>query len=190
MAIGATQLLKGQYAVRPVTFLIPATSKTLVENVFETTFSFDLNGVEAPCDVEAYIKMIPKTGKEVVGYRIIKSDAESSTGQTQTPQKQVAAERAGSQASDNFDLDRKAHDKKLGLAGIVQAMIARGALDSEITGNPNEMSTHRTAKEWVQWVADESKKMAIAETFAPDAPHLHTPSVTIETVNEAFGPSS
>ena len=73
----------------------------------------------------------------------------------------------------DYELEKKAHDKKLGLAGIVQAMLTKGNSDYEITGDPADGARTRTAKQWVAWIANESKNMAIAEqdaeTFAQDA---------------------
>ncbi len=121
-AIGSVQTKQssnGSYEVRPVTFSIPATGKQLVENVYETAFSFDLSGVTAGMHVEAYTKVLPKTGKEVVGYRVIKSDAETSSGQTQTSQQQVKGERAASDAMD----EQAVKSISICLQGFMQAYV-------------------------------------------------------------------
>lgn len=71
--------------------------------------------------------------------------------------KQVQGETAMKGEKDDYEKQKRIHDFKLGLAGVVQSMIADGRTDDEITkGEPNKKS----AVEWCQWIRTTSASLA------------------------------
>ena len=67
----------------------------------------------------------------------------------------VKAERKSAE----IDRSAVAHDWKLGLAGIVQAMLVRGASVSEITGG--EIATELSAEGWARWIRDKADSLSL-----------------------------
>lgn len=72
--------------------------------------------------------------------------------------KEVQAERKYSEAVQDRNDDRLVHDFKLGLAGIVQAMLIKGCDDELITGVPHAQP--KSAEEWVIWIRNKAQGMA------------------------------
>ena len=61
---------------------------------------------------------------------------------------------------DEFDRAKDVHDWKLGLAGIVQAMIISGREDMDITGEEMLMGKNLTAPQWARWIRQKAEKLS------------------------------
>ena len=80
--------------------------------------------------------------------------------QNESNQKQVKNERVATETVKVIDNERVIHDWKLGLAGIVQAMIIAGIDESKIMGETKPHEGTISAVEWATWIRSKAKEMA------------------------------
>jgi hypothetical protein len=81
--------------------------------------------------------------------------------QTKSNYEQVKDERSVTEHQQSFDKDKTVHDFKLGLAGIVQAMLIRGMSEQQIImGVDMDGKECRSAKQWVKWIRETADSMA------------------------------
>lgn len=100
--------------------------------------------------------------------------ADALGGGFQAPPPVQMHQNSSDKRQEDFQLEKATHDYKLGLAGVVQAMLTAGRTDAEITGH-DDMSPQRTASQWVHWIRDHAHEMASADAakklFADDPSH-------------------
>lgn len=82
----------------------------------------------------------------------------------------VKAERQFSAQSSANDQAATAHDWKLGLAGIVQAMIIAGKDPGEITGDILYKGQAMSAFEWARWIRNKANELAKPIEDDPESP--------------------
>lgn len=77
-----------------------------------------------------------------------------------TPQlKSNTADTRHERKMDAMDTERSIHDWKLGLAGVVQAMIIAGRDDSDITGEAAKNGKYMTAAQWAKWIREKAQEL-------------------------------
>lgn len=137
----------GTYQKQNVCLEIPATGEKLMVQMFPKFVAYLTEGgsVRGVCD-EKYPKweFVDATGDNP----------------KETNTRQVKNERAATTVIPVINEAASVHDWKLGLAGIVQAMIASGGYnDHEITGVGGNLDKKKTASEWAQWIRTKAQEL-------------------------------
>jgi hypothetical protein len=127
MSIGPVQTNRNNKQLRMVQFLFPSTGQTHEESVFEFNFGDSLAGVKIGDTVEITIK------KGWPVFKIISGDAESAPPASQSSFKQVQGERAATKVLVASDDARELKDTQICLQGLMQAWIAGGVINDDVT---------------------------------------------------------
>lgn len=141
----------GTYEKQNVNLVIPATSEKITVQLF-VNFSSKLKAGEIlrgePTE-EAYPKWIAPWELKKLGKDVQETNAQ-----------QVKNERAVSEAIESVNMEKVIYDWKVGLSGLVQAMITAGIDDSKIMGEAKPHEGTMSAVEWATWIRSKAKEMA------------------------------
>lgn len=98
-----------------------------------------------------YLSFTPVDGAEAQAART--PQLKSNTAVTRQERKQ-----------DDYDAREAIRDWKLGLAGVVQAMISRGAADHVIKGEDRSENPTMNAVEWAKWIREKAQELGSDST--------------------------
>lgn len=167
------------FAAYTYTFRLRSTGETFEQMLFDSEHR--KIGYVGP---NALIRIMAK-GNGYLDYIVLPVGEASMNVPQQKNTAQVAKERQITQVVQEQSLEQKARQKQISLAGVYQARLSSG-METE--------KAREAAISDVAWLERTAANLAVNDGFNQEpkfAPELvHKPSVTIDEVNQAFGPSA
>lgn len=166
------------FAAYTYTFRLRSTGETFEQMLFDSEHR--KIGYVGP---NALIRIMAK-GNGYLDYIVLPVGEASMNVPQQKNTAQVAKERQITQVVQEQSLEQKARQKQISLAGVYQARLSSG-METE--------KAREAAISDVAWLERTAANLAVNDGFNQEpkfAPEPHKPSVTIDEVNQAFGPSA